>query len=126
MAMLDVSRMSRKSKRVKSENEDSSVRRCARLVADPCRILKKAGFCVWPSTTLLTFSTSIIDFDIPNDWKSSPRIPALKLPQYRSLVKNFYRPPLQRRTCAPEECPQCSCTQKSGCDVNCQNRQLFM
>lgn len=124
--MLDVDKMSRKSKRTKSENEDLSVRRCARLIADPCRVLKKAGFCVWPSNAKSTFPTSSIDFDIPNDWKSCTRIQAVKLPQYRSLVKNFYRPPLQRGSCDPDDNPQCSCSQENGCDMHCQNRQLFM
>ena len=78
------------------------------------------------------------DFDLPDEMRlevasagerkhrSSSGAPQPKFPRYKTIHKNYYRPPLQRSTCPLDEVPRCVCVPEEGCGEACQNRLLFM
>ena len=78
------------------------------------------------------------DFDLPDELRlevasagerkhrSSSGASQPKFPRFKTIHKNYYRPPLQRSSCPLDEVPRCVCLPEEGCGDTCQNRLLFM
>ena len=62
------------------------------------------------------------DFDLPTEWKQYDEI----LNTYKTIQANYYRAPVQRVQLCADNVPTCSCKKDTGCDENCENKQLYM
>ena len=108
------------------KNDLQTVRRFTRLMIESCSNLKAADFTPWPLIAPFSLPAEREDFTIPKEWKNLRCQPAKRLPKYRSLARNSYKPPLHRGSCSFDDIPLCSCSYQDGCSIRCQNRLLFM
>jgi len=68
--------------------------------------------------------TNVID-DESEDEESVAGV--TRIPRFRRLKQNLYKPPLQRPSIPLEECTSsCSCKFGTGCGSRCHNRLVYM
>ena len=46
--------------------------------------------------------------------------------KYKTVIENYYHPPLTRNQFTDDDIQYCSCKPTTGCGVNCENRLLYM
>jgi hypothetical protein len=79
------------------------------------------------SKIMSSIPQNIDEFDPElENYHSQEPLKASEHPYFRLLKQNIYKHPLRRENCEHEDVPQCCCKPQTGCDLNCQNRLLFM